>query len=104
MPVSPVQSLNSTAAAPTVTISNLDGDRFTYPEQSGGLSQGGWRALPSGVAWEVESGREPGAATSTVTFLPDGTGSGATITTRAGVYSSIRQLEWLTGSIRHASR
>ncbi|KAB0264667.1 Ig-like domain-containing protein [Microvirga brassicacearum] len=35
--MSPVPSLNSVALLPTITIANLDGDSFTYPEQSGAV-------------------------------------------------------------------
>lgn len=66
------------------------------------LAHAEWRALPPGVTWVVKSDRLPIVAYPTVTFLPDGTGPGAAITIRAGGYSSVHRVEWLTGLIRHA--
>jgi len=68
------------------------------------LREGEWRALPPGVTWAVETGRDSIAEARTVVFLPDGTGSGMTMTIRAGAYSSVHQVEWLTGAIQHARR
>lgn len=94
------------------TLTNLRGQarregRMTWVDfdPAGGryrLPEGGWRTLPLGITWGVESGHGSIAAARTVTFLPDGTGSGATFTIRIGVYSSIHRVDWLTGSIRHA--
>lgn len=66
------------------------------------LSDGGWHALPLDITWGIEAGHGPLATVQTVTFLPDGSGSGATFTIRMGVYSSVYQVDWLTGAIRHA--
>lgn len=67
------------------------------------LQDTAWRALPSGATWALTHGRQADASP-LITFLPDGTGSGAEISIRVGAYSSIRRVEWLTGSIRHAQR
>ncbi|WP_246529451.1 hypothetical protein [Microvirga zambiensis] len=66
------------------------------------LLDGGWLALPTGTLWSFEMGHGSPTPIQTVTFLPDGTGSGAKFTIRSGIYSSVHQLDWLTGAIHHA--
>lgn len=61
-----------------------------------------WRVLPPGVTWTIETAGQPGARNARLVFLPDGTGPGATITIRTGTYSSLYQIEQLTGTLRHA--
>lgn len=61
-----------------------------------------WRALPRGVVWTVEAAGQPEFSNPNLVFLSDGTGSGATIVMRAGSYSSVHRIAWLTGTIRDA--
>lgn len=68
------------------------------------LSDAVWRALPSGVEWTLGSGQQATGARSIVTFLPDGSGPGATLVMRAGSLSSTYRVNWLTGSILNVER
>jgi hypothetical protein len=50
------------------------------------------------VSWSVETADRASA----LIFLPDGTGSGAIVTMRAGRFSTTRRVDWLSGAILHA--
>lgn len=63
-----------------------------------------WQALPSGVAWAVEGGRRTTDGTTLLTFLSDGTGSGAVFSMRAGSVGATRRIDRLTGTIRYADQ
>jgi prepilin-type N-terminal cleavage/methylation domain-containing protein len=67
------------------------------------VSDTGWRELPSGVAWSINETGQTGTSAPKVTFLPDGTASGAVVAFRVGAYSSSRRLGPMTGSISHAA-
>jgi general secretion pathway protein H len=66
------------------------------------VSGGAWRDLPAGMVLSLEEAGHKGRPASTITFLPDGTGSAAVIALRAGSSASMRRIDLLTGSIGHA--
>jgi prepilin-type N-terminal cleavage/methylation domain-containing protein len=68
------------------------------------ISDAEWRSLPPDVAWSFEDVSGQAALTPSVTFLPDGSTSGATILVHAGALAAMRRVDQLSGTIHHVAR